>query len=374
MSMSEDASELGSPRYKQIAKAVRNEISSSGFAPGHKLPKDQDLAKRYNTSRLTVIRALRVLELEGLLERRAGSGTFVGSSSAVGAKTFGLLIPDLGKGEIFEPICQGMAQAGSLSEQALLWGHSANDGSDREDQAMELCRLYIARKVSGVFFAPLELSSHQDQINMQILALLEEAKIPIVLLDRTVGHYWDPIRHDLVGIDNWRGGFMMAKHLLDQGCTRLGFVLRPASAPTVEARIAGLFEVARQRRLNLREENILIADPTDKAKVSEWMRTVRPNGILCANDYTAGQLMHTLLNLGFAIPKDVCLVGFDDVRYATLFPVPLTTLRQPCLQIGAAAMRAMVERLENPSMAPRVISLDSELIMRESSRSSERSA
>jgi GntR family transcriptional regulator of arabinose operon len=54
------------------------------------------------------------------------------------------------------------------------------------------------------------------------------------------------------------------------------------------------------------------------------------------------------------------------VKYASLLPVPLTTLRQPCLEIGKAAMKAMLARIEDPSMVPRTISLDCEIIVRES--------
>ena len=158
----------------------------------------------------------------------------------------------------------------------------------------------------------------------------------------------------------------MAKYLLDLGCTRLGFIGHPGSAPTVNARIAGLSEALRQYASGMSPECILMADPTDIDTVQRWVQTVRPEGILCATDYTAGQLMHTLAKLGIAVPQTIRLVGFDDVKYASILPVPLTTLRQPCLEIGIAAMKAMLARLEDRSMVPRTISLDCELIVRAS--------
>jgi GntR family transcriptional regulator, arabinose operon transcriptional repressor len=361
-----DDSAKVSPKYKQIADALRIQISSSVYSRGDKLPSDSDLSKRFDTSRLTIIRALRILESEGLLERKAGSGTYVGLESRVAPHSFGLLIPDLGEGEIFEPICQGMARAGMSSQQALIWGNTSSSSSDKEIQALELCKYFIDRKVSGVFFAPLELAAHREEINEQILMQLDKANIPIILLDRGTRPFPEPTHHDLVGIDNWREGFRMAKYLLDLGCTRLGFVTRPGSAPTVDARIAGLMEALRQNGAATSSECVLKANPTDRASVQEWLEGVHPEGILCANDYTAGQLMHTLANLGMSVPKDICVVGFDDVKYASLLPVPLTTLRQPCLEIGKAAMKAMLARIEDPSMVPRTISLDCEIIVRES--------
>jgi GntR family transcriptional regulator, arabinose operon transcriptional repressor len=355
------------PKYKQIADTLRTNIADAIYAQGEKLPSDSELSKQFDTSRLTVIRALRQLELEGLVGRKAGSGTYVGAQTQVVVPhSFGLLIPDLGQGEIFGPICQGMARAGLTSNQALIWGHTSGTLDDKETQALELCNSFIVRKVSGVFFAPLELAAHQEEVNEKILTQLDDARIPTVLLDRGTRPFPEPTRHDLVGIDNWREGFRMAKYLMDLGCTRLGFALRPGSAPTVDARIAGLGEALRQIDSRLSPEWILKGDMTDREFVHRWFTKVRPEGILCANDYTAGQLMHSLLNSGIKVPGEVRVVGFDDVKYASLLPVPLTTLRQPCIEIGVAAMKAMLARLEDPLMVPRTISLDCKIIVRDS--------
>ena len=68
----------------------------------------QSWCSRFGASRITVGRAVRDLQREGMVERRAGSGTFVTATARRRALSFGLLIPDLGETEIFEPICQGM--------------------------------------------------------------------------------------------------------------------------------------------------------------------------------------------------------------------------------------------------------------------------
>ena len=96
------------------------------------------------------------------------------------------------------------------------------------------------------------------------------------------------------------------------------------------------------------------------------MESARPDAIVCANDRTAGRLMQTLIRLGYGVPKDVRLVGIDDVEYAALLPVPLTTLRQPTRQIGDAALGAMLERVSRRGLAARDILLDVELVVRES--------
>jgi GntR family transcriptional regulator, arabinose operon transcriptional repressor len=96
------------------------------------------------------------------------------------------------------------------------------------------------------------------------------------------------------------------------------------------------------------------------------MDSARPEGFVCANDRTAAGLMHTLLGLGYRIPKDVRVVGIDDVGYASLLPVPLTTVHQPCRDIGVTAMTVMQERLAQPEVPTRDVLLASPLVVRES--------
>src|SRR3954452_10227635 len=226
-------------RYHAIREAIRTDIGLRRFAPGERLPSDGELAQRFDASRLTVIRALRELETQGLVQRKAGSGTYVRSVAATATRVFGILMPDLGEGEVFEPIAQGIARAGELLHHRILWGNAPASGHVKEQYAEELCRYFVSRKVSGVFFAPVELTAHQDDINRRISHDLTAAGIPIVLVDRCVCPYPERSRHDLVGIDNHRAGFRMTARLMEAGCGRIAFAFRPGSAPTVAARMAG---------------------------------------------------------------------------------------------------------------------------------------
>jgi GntR family transcriptional regulator, arabinose operon transcriptional repressor len=347
-------------RYHTIREAIRRDIETRRFHPGERLPSDAELAVRFDASRLTVIRALRELETEGLVHRRAGSGTFVRNApTAAATHTFGILMPDLGDGEVFEPIARGIARAGETLHHRMLWGNAPASGQQKEQYAEELSRYFIGRKVSGVFFAPVELTEHQDDLNRRIAADLTAAGIPIVLVDRCVLPYPRRSHHDLAGIDNHRAGYRMTTHLMEAGCRAIAFAYRPGSAPTVDARMAGYQCALRQRGL---AELALVSD----ADLREFVEQHRPDGIVCANDLTAARLMHDLLKMGVRIPEDIRMVGINDVKYAGFLPVPLTTLRQPCHEIGAAAMTLMLERQAAPAAPVRDILLDCELVVRQS--------
>jgi DNA-binding LacI/PurR family transcriptional regulator len=76
--------------------------------------------------------------------------------------------------------------------------------------------------------------------------------------------------------------------------------------------------------------------------------------------------MHTLLSIGVKIPEDIRMVGCDDVKYARLLPVPLTTQHQPCKDIGRIALAVMLDRIANPDLPVRDVLLGCQLIVRQS--------
>jgi len=354
--------EVKLPKYQQIRGELRRAIERAVYLPGQKLPPDAELSIRFETSRLTVIRALQDLQLEGLVERKAGSGTYVRHTVPQTSKVFGLLVANQDQGDIFQPICQAVAGAAQASGHVVLWGNIGYTADEKEKQAEQLSRSYADQKVSGVFLTPVELTPHSSEVNRHVVETLERAGIPIILIDRCYLPYPERSKHDLVGIDNRRSGYRLTRHLLQAGCSRIAFVARPGSAPTVDARIAGMQDALTPESLR---GDVFIGDPADAGEIAQWMRKVRPDGIVCANDRTAGTLMHTLASLQMQAPRDIRMVGFDDV-FADILPVPLTTLRQPCQQIAESAIRAMLDRLANPEMATRDILLDCELIVRQS--------
>ena len=102
-------------------------------------------------------------------------------------------------------------------QHALLWGKSIPDSQLMEAHVPEICQQLISQKVSGVFFAPLELTPRKDAINQLIVKTFTDADIPVVLLDRDLVPYPQRSELDLVGIDNRRAGHIITAHLLSAG-------------------------------------------------------------------------------------------------------------------------------------------------------------
>jgi DNA-binding LacI/PurR family transcriptional regulator len=354
------------PKYLQIAESLRKAIEGGRYRNGVRLPSEAELVRRFNVSRMTAVKAMQYLQQQGLLVRRTGSGSYAAESTPGHKPVFGLIIPDLGQTEIFEPICKGISASPYAGGHSLAWGHSTAPSANKEDEAEHLCEQYIEQRVAGIFFAPLEFGEKRDQVNARVLRALKAARIPVVLLDRCVLDYPARSEYDLVGLDNRRAGYLMTDHFLRQGARRVGFLALEGSAETVDDRIAGFREALYAHKRPLDRKMVLRADPTDTTAICDAVTANKLDAVLCANDLTAAHLMRTLLSAGFRIPEDIRVAGIDDVRYAGLLPVPLTTFHQPCLEIGAAALAAMLDRIGNPHLAARSILLNGHIVVRKS--------
>lgn len=360
-------------KHLELSRQLRSEITEGRYPAGTRLPSEPQLVERFGVSRPTVARALLDLQKEGLIDRRAGSGTWIRERSAGQAlsstRQFGLLIPGLGNTEIFELICGELASLARAHDYSLLWGGSVHPrgGTDVSlGQAEDLCRHFIERRVSGVFFAPFELVPEKEPANRRLAELLRQSGIPVILLDRDLQSFPNRSDFDLVGIDNVAGGYLLAQHLIKLGCRRIHFVARPFSAPTVDARIAGVREALVRHRLDSHPGWLQIGDPADLKFVRSLTAGHQADAFICANDHTAAILLRSLESVKVKVPQTVRVVGFDDVKYATLIAVPLTTIHQPCQEIAVTALRAMLERIAEPSLPARSLALTPRLVVRES--------
>jgi DNA-binding LacI/PurR family transcriptional regulator len=368
------------PKHAQICSALRHRIEEGRWLPGERMPSEADLMQQFGVSRITVSRAMRDLQRAELVERRPGSGTYVKGTRSAGALSFGLLIPEFGETEIFEPICRGMMTSPLADQHALLWGNSTvGDGTNRTETskaalAWHLCRQYIERSVAGVFFAPLEHVSGKEELNRKIVRALQKARIPVILLDRPLLPFPARVSFDLVGIDNRRAGYVVTEHLLSLGCRRIHFVGLKGAASTVNDREAGFREALHRWEIPADRELVHRVDVGGIDQAAGQVKVDQADGIVCANDRLAGLFMHALHRIDYRVPNDVRLVGIDDVEYARLLPVPVTTLRQPTRQIGETALAMMLERIARPELPVRDIRLQCELIVRESCGSAGRAA
>lgn len=363
-------------KYQRIFKELSDEIAAGKYRESGRLPSESQLVKKYKVSRPTVMRALRDLQSLGVIERKAGAGSFLVDAPTTSFKMRGhhqlaLLIPRAGLTEIFEVICGELAGLAKAYDCSLIWGsggithvNAQHDISVKEVE--HICEEFIERSVSGVFFAPFELKAGAEDTSQRIAQRLRQAGVAVVLLDRDFHSY--PLRSDfdLVGIDNYAAGFLLAQHLLKLGQTRLAYLAHRFSAPTIAARIAGAKGALEAAGITVPKDFAHYGNPEDISFVRNLVAGRTLDGIICGNDFTAAQLLNSLAKIKVRVPEDLRVVGCDDLRYAQIMREPLTTVSQPCRDIAITAMKAMLERIADPTTPARSLLLNPKLSIRNS--------
>ncbi len=346
-------------KHAVVFQKLHAALQHGDYRPGDRLPSEIALARKLRVSRPTVAHALRELQQRGLIERHVGAGTFVRAPEVATAGFLGLMADGLGATEIMDPLAAEISAAAQAAGWSVLRGPAVADRP-----ADEIAREWRQRGVAGVFFAPIEHHPVRAALNRAIAERLEHHGIAVVLLDRDLGEFPERSHLDLVSIDDFFAGFELAEHLLDRGARRLLFLARPAYPATTDLRLAGArTAVERTKGASL---NFAVGAPTDEAFVRRSL--VRPviNGIICSNDSTAAELMQTLHAQGRALPGEIMVTGFDDLRFAKLLTPSLTTMRQPCDRLGHVAMDTMASRLRDRHAPARRVLVRAELVPRKS--------
>lgn len=354
----------------EIYADILRQINQGAWNDGDQLPTERALAEQYGVSRPTISRVFNRMRDLGQLKRVVGAGTFLSQPVKPRVdtqKNIGLFVPGLGNGEIFEPICTRIAELSHPFNVVLIWGSlPANDINHAEKMTQAAQRL-IEQGVHGVFFQPVEREEGALQLNLLIAETFEKANIPLVLLDSDYFVY--PLRsnHDLVGIDNIAVGYKLCEHFIEQGATRIDFMWQPNAAQTLSLRKIGYREALIRAGITPNSHYEHEGHIDDPAFIERLIASGATN-IICSNDETAAHLIHALELHGKTVPTDIRIAGVDDIKFAQLARVPLTTMAQPCRELGELALNVMIERITNPSLPARTISTNATLRVRESSR------
>jgi len=234
------------------------------------------------------------------------------------------------------------------------------------EEAERLCDRFIEGAVRGVFFVPFEHQVDREDVNRRIANKLRQAGIPVVLLDRDLGAFPNRSTHDLVQIDNFAGGYFLAEHLVKLGLQRIVYVTRPLTASTVDGRIAGARAALGANGIDVPRNFVQFGDPGDPKFVRALGRIGNLEAVICTSDHVAAELIQTLNRLGIRVPHDLRMVGFDNVPFAGLLTVPLTTMEQPTADIATTAFQALLERIVEPTRPIRTLTLSPRLVVRES--------
>lgn len=317
-------------RYEVIAEDLRNRMDQGQYAVGSRLPTEPELAATYDVSRLTLRKALRLIEAEGLLDRRPRRGTVVLARQPAAAS----------------PAPAPVLPAGS---QATILFLGQTQGHLRQDFFQALTR---AAQASGRTVFPFDPTAANTPEGLRTVASLLAAGAP-VLSNGVFGSDWaqrfpaavtTPVYIGLLGelyppvsgyqaaADHLRAGWLATQHLLQLGHRRIAFIGahpqddRPAETlPPVTREhpaYAGYRTALAEVRLT-EERSLGCYGGVDRELVARYAQFLDrlggwPTAFVCDADFRAVALQQALQARGLQVPRDVSLIGIGNTPWCSL--------------------------------------------------------
>ncbi|WP_260703995.1 LacI family DNA-binding transcriptional regulator [Edaphobacter flagellatus] len=255
--------------------------------------------------------------------------TYARALSSGKSNTYGLIISD-----IANPFFPDLVK--SFEHQALEYDYETLVVDTNYDlKRMEQCiRRLVEHKVDGVAIMTSEMEPRLVQI-------LSRREIPIVFLD--TGKVGPHISN--ISIDYEHGIDLAIDHLLQFGHKRIALIQGPPALRSAAARRNAFIAALKRRNITLPHEYIRIGNhgvDGGQAAMNELLDLrIRPTAIMCSNDLTAIGALNVAHLRGIQIPKEISLVGFDDIQLSSVMQPPLTTIRVSRIEIATRAFTAL---------------------------------
>ncbi|MBV8708727.1 MAG: LacI family DNA-binding transcriptional regulator [Acidobacteriaceae bacterium] len=247
-----------------------------------------------------------------------------------------------------------------IEEVANQHGYSVILATSQADPEREMAvvRSFGERRVDGILVA-------SSRVGSLYLPMLEELKIPIVLVN-------NQHRSDFaysIAVDNVHGAYQAARHLIELGHRRIGYLGDRLGLHSDEDRFAGFGKALAEFKVSLPKEFVVYGDgKLEGASIAArdlLHRSKRPTAVLCYNDISAFGLLKVAEECGIMIPESLSVTGFDDITFAALARPALTTVRQPRREMGRKAAELLIA-IFNGSPEEKALVIRGELIVRES--------
>ncbi len=326
----------------------------------------KEVAKLAGVSVSTVSRALndttyvkdetRMRVLEAAKELNYMPNIFAQGLKSNKSNTVALVIPDISN-MIFPKITQGVEQVMRKNGYITMLCNTGEDFDVEKKYIQSLSN----QKIGGFIFATMTKKS-------SFIYELRKQGIPIVLVER-----YNDEEIDAIGIDNFKAGYSATNYLIEIGHRKIVFVMGDPQLCLYEQRLAGYKKALEDNDIEFRDEYVIWESYDSISLYSQIKRTFERmpdiEAIVASSDPKAFIIMRALRDMGKSIPKDVSIVGIDDVELSALVDPPLTTVSQPLVRLGELAAKKLIAQIRYKEktgnlMEPTVDVLDMKLIVR----------
>lgn len=242
---------------------------------------------------------------------------------------------------------------------AVLLANSSPE-ADRKtgNREVEVVQSFEDRRVDGIVV----LASRMGALYMP---LLSELNVPIMLIN---SHHPGEFVHS-IGTDEPTGSREATDHLVQLGHRRIAYIGDQYGLQSDVRRATGYREALSAAGMPVQPELVVLGDGrAEGGRVAmDRLLALRepPTAVFCYNDMSAVGALRSIYDHGLAVPRDISLVGFDDLLIASYTHPPLTTYRQPMVELGRQAMKSILDLLAGSDSGSNV-RLQGELVVRES--------
>jgi DNA-binding LacI/PurR family transcriptional regulator len=354
---SELADDYRGPKYIWIKNTIADRIRSEHLAPGEQVPSISEIMEQFNVSKVTAVRALAELEVEGVVQRKHGRGTFVSGLTpknrmARSRPSVFIIVPDMTNpfySEVVGNIEKHVRDEGIAIELA-----STNYQPEVEQRL--LATILAEERVAGIALISTQGPHQFGEI---------PSDVPLVVID----HCPAELEGKCVSItcDNFAGGHSAAVHLASLGHERVGYINVPYGSPR---RLDGFRRGFEEHGIELGDHWVMTLESAwqIETEVLNFVSRLDLTALASVNDMIAMQAMQALRIQGYKIPEDISLVGYDNVEAARFLDVPLTTIEQYEEQMGRKGAECLIEgiRAKGHRLRPREIVIVPNLVVRAS--------
>lgn len=355
-----DQSKTGK-KHHLISAKLRERILGGVYTD--QIPGQRVLAEEFGVNFITVRKGVATLVKEGLLSKRSGRGTFITRLKRARTHNIAAILGGLsyGFGGQHPKLVEGIQQEAAKFKHDVIFRPHLGD-PQIERQAIE--DLIARNKCDGMLVWPTRNEGSQA------VDLLKANNIPFVVVMRVDTRYRQTVSY--VVDDDFEGGYLSATHLFSLGHRKLGFVGRAGKGEVIDS-----FE--EERWLGFTKAHADAGVPVGPRIQAEWLahsderamplsksflrRIQGLTGLVCVNDRVALHLLGLPKFADVVIPTDLSIVGYDDIDAAGFFN--LTTVHQPLAEIGAEAVRLLIDEIEGRRNTPAQRKLAPRLVVRE---------
>jgi len=268
--------------------------------------------------------------------------------------TLGMLIPDI-TNPFFAEIARGVEDTANKNNFNVILCNT-DDKLKKERTYLEILR---GKRVDGLILG----TAH---IKDKSILELEEKKFPYILVSRNI----EGLDKNCIIVDDVGGGTIATEHLIKLGHRKIAHITGPLKVRASINRLEGYKLALKKYQIEYKEELVEEGDFRINGGYQAMKKFLKlskpPTAIFSANDLLALGAMQAIQKKKYHVPKDFSIIGFDDIRLASFVYPPLTTIRQPMLEIGKLAVKMLLRIIEGGEFNQRKIVLKSKLIIRES--------